>query len=1613
MSVGLQQERHAPVDDVVAYGRAPGGERTLRMACRRKPTLGKSDDSTVRLFADFVAMVLENVAELDAGTLRLGLAVAGPYGPAKEVADLADVARRQDGRAAFEAAVAAPGAYSGNVRRRLTNIDELVEAALAFLDTPTSTSADPKEVAYRLLRSLYVLQTQLEGDGAPGRTSVVAWLQTLTGDAARAETLRVRLVDIASQGAIRAAAFTRAMLRRELRSFGLLAASPDFVLARPQVDLLETGLRERTRRSLHRPEAEGAFVLDRSAKEAELASAISAAGPGQVVVVHGEPDVGKSALALAAVDRLRHGGGVALVMSMRDLPSAAVQLRTMLGLGPGELFAAAPSAPVSVLLLDGAEMVQEGGSDVLGTMLSAAAAAGITPVLVVRDDARGSVGEVISHRGKTRAVEFQVEPLTGEEIEKLIAAVPELAPLTRDPRAAWLLRRLGLVELLLRAAESGSAVPESLSSEAEVFATVWAALVRRHERVVGNVSPDDREAALTGIARRMVTGAPAVVVPGAALATLRSDGILLSRGRTAAWQSSDNFVSDVLRDFTTARLLLGEGLGLLVRSSGSRWPIRAARLYAQARLSEAVPFGSEGILERWREVRAEFAALAEAHGPRWAELPWEALLRTGWASEALAAISSELQAEPSLRDELTRCIRQRFSSAGAADPMIAAPVVDWLLNSEPLAERRRGYREDPVGDLLLSWLRGVAREELSGQDVKGYGPLRVRVGGEFLAEAASEFPGGTCLEGLALLGSDSDARTDDALRAVAAEHPHQLLDVVEAVEAPVLLAMRNPTLLAELTEAYYIEPEEEPSPWGMSLMDEGIRHHGPSGGSGRLAAWYRGPFRPLLGKTPRRGLVVVERMLERAARDRTRSLQESDGGAGRPTTPMGVEMRLLGSESRLYAGDSHVWYWYRGSSVGPYPCMSALLALEGVMDGLVRMGTTVREVAEWLLRDAQTLATPGLLYGFLVRHIEKVTDELDDFLGNPEVWELEFRRIVNEGRLHVQGPDPEDLVGRERRRWNPANVAGYLVTTAAQRRDDAALERLRGVGRRLLEASGGTEAPAHVKQWAAGLDVDTYVLHPHEKGYIVEAKPPEEAEAALAPVRTQSERTGRMYGLMNRYRLRTLTPYRLAPADLPDDTQLTVDVETAQEIIEHLPDSPNDEIGISVGGLAAALVHGAANGRAVEGELLRDSVDLLIDCVLHPYLGEFPSDRSIFPDGSDRKAALVLPLALLLMDRSADSHGMLLGENPPQEALEEALRASATSLFLEVRWNAAESLRRLLDHPCGQLPDGRCWHEPGWLAVEAAARSTVLGPFRNGQRMVESLDRDPVEALANRPDNDLMLTHIAPAAASALDAAGMPSCIQVRAERLVPALLDGYGRAARVWDRGNYRWPLEQQAAFASAVVRSARAGRGGLMVEMATRLGDSPDALSGFLGGLIVAVTYEPELADVFGEQWPALMRLGLQTVRHADRRRRSDSEDLIRKLVPSPTTLVGDEDPVGSLQRARASWPSLDVVAESIDQWIVFAQEARMSVDSLVGLLQAQPLAKQAEAGLDWIRSLVVAEDGTARSSGFLLVEWLETLRDKKVLNPTTWPKYRTIVDALAFSDFRGARELQLRDE
>ena len=158
-----------------------------------------------------------------------------------------------------------------------------------------------------------------------------------------------------------------------------------------------------------------------------------------------------------------------------------------------------------------------------------------------------------------------------------------------------------------------------------------------------------------------------------------------------------------------------------------------------------------------------------------------------------------------------------------------------------------------------------------------------------------------------------------------------------------------------------------------------------------LEAYDRGPFLSMFRSDFIGGVACVNRLLNHAARLRVRELTARRRQRG---DPMGVDDGLdlaISGEPRRYVGVNDVWGWYRGMGTGPYPCMSALLALEFVCDEQLGSGADPTDLVPILLRECENLAMPALIVGILVRHLELAGDALDPFLAEPGGLEFGVR----------------------------------------------------------------------------------------------------------------------------------------------------------------------------------------------------------------------------------------------------------------------------------------------------------------------------------------------------------------------------------------------------------------------------------------------------------------------------------------------------------------------------------------------------------------------------------------------------------------------------------------------
>ena len=1626
-SVTFQAGGFSAVDDVVVMGEPRGSPRIgagrqLSIGVRRNPRIAPSDKTFVPLLASYLRMVQDEWERMKAGHLRLGLVVAAPHSGVSELAALAEIARTQPSDREFRSFVATPRATRASVRQRLTHLDGAVDQARqdAKIELP---DGGVSELTWRLLFGLHPIDARLEGADATDRSATVARLRSLAGEASEANGLFSELCRLASRYDPAGAVVDEATLRRDLSGVAKLGRSSSHQQAWEVLNELARRLRDRTGHELR---AGGQQLrLERGTARKQLIAAMTSAGSaGRPLVVTGNPDVGKSALVLSAADVLTAQGEEVTSFNLRDLPPSVLEATTTLGIPLPDLVGSMAVSPVRLLLVDGAEAALEDRFELLTELGESARRAGIGLIAVTRADARGRVVDALSPQpaGSEALSEINIDGLKSEEVKEVVAVFPALLRIADEPRSAWLLERPGLVDLLLRA-DAIAALPDGALSEADVFAVVWSGLVRRSEQnEPGRGSPDGREFALVDLARRQLVGEASTRRPvdSADLPSLRSDGLLLSPGPTAAWSPGDQFATDLIRDFALARLFLTDGWSPLKDAGAPRWALRAARLACQGKFAEA------GIVkESVRiELQTEFDALATEYGDRWTDLPLEALITLGSPYDALQ------QAWPALTNEdgeglkrLLRLVFQRFTEGLSADATLVEPVVQLLVDhAANVAELPRGIHES-ANEIEIRWLRGLALRGVADSP----NPLRARIRDRLLSLEMRRHDEHEH-ECLALLGPDLNAAVEERLRSLASEAPGFLAPCVEATVVSVSMASHQPDLLMELAEAYYIDKRDS-GDRGYSTLDDGVRHHHRKGGFGmRLASWYYGPFWDLLRTVPWRALTLINRLLDHAARARIGLLRRLDSAhayqAEQSTTDRdlpGLELELPGIGVRRYVGDAHAWSWYRGSTVGPYASMSALLAVERFVDQAHDMGIDLQVLTARLLKDCHNLAIPGLVVGFLIRHLDEVTDELDPWLAEPMIWELEFGRSSNEGRLHVQGPDPDDLHGRELRRMSPRDVAIKLALRAVIARDEAAITRLRSVADKLVErastlygpdtsAPGFEERMTTVRNWSSFLRAESYEAVSLPDGGVGIKYTPPEVSKEFAKQQIDLDRGMQVIRILNDY----ATQPERRPADV---SNLSGDLKLAIELHQQPPEKVQEFTRDAFPAIAAAAIIAFTEDRShPERRELEWAATTVLQAAMQTPDSD-SMDSSFYEMGGDRSAAFAIP-CLLLPPFNEDDPSWLDEED--LKLIHDALFRLVTSGSEEVRRRAANGLSRLWSAPCspGGSAGSQCRHVTGFEAVEASARDCRMGPFdaRSQRRRLSTIEEPPAEVLDGIDPEDLLIGRlVAPLIASSM-CASSACCVSEQAAVLRDALLRAHAKGAVHWVGKHFQLDSnpEVQEAVAESILGLAGEGNISALQAYVETLMEEPTALYQFLHEVARCATYDGASRKIVRQVWPAVMAHALTALEEGrsplhrkGRHEHRDRGEAIAALLLRPQIRMNDGDVEATLQHVKGDWLDLDVMEPLIARWLPFAAGIPQCVDSMVGFVDSMDQSMQVSRGLDLILQVVDSQFDNVASHTWLLFEWLEKLKTSHKLQGSTLSKVQVLVDGLAaHGDWRAVR-------
>ena len=1659
VNVEFQQAPDYPVDDLVIRAARPEeAEPSLELALgvRRSPNLVRSNASTQKLIREFVRAVINGPA--DGLESRLGLVVAGPQQHAQQLGSLAGLAAVQVDAPGFFNLVHTPNKFSEEVRGRLEHLESLVENALRDLGETNPDAALVRQRTWQLLSRLTVLMPRLE---FPDETDWAEVENKLTPVARGinllgAERLRDRLLTLAGDYSPRAARVDLTILRRDAHE----TLDTNYRRYRQGWQILDhlhgsalLSLRDEVTDSdrIRRVSLDRSDVTDRL---------IAAVGEADAVVVVGESGVGKSALTIRALSAGAPDTMGGLCINLRQMPKLTVEFEARLGLPLAELLGEL-SAPLRILVIDGADSIAEGMEDAFRYLVRSAEVSGVKVVAVSGIDGMQVVNDILTDRFGDGVTKFPVEPLTDTELDEIVEVFPELKGLTSNPQSRELLRRLVVVDLLVRGQLGG--VP---LSDADAMLEVWSGLVRRHERL-DKGHPDARESVLLRLGDLSLNGGDRLGVIGqldtAAINGLRQDG-LLQASTDNPFVSGPDFAHDEVRRYSVARLLLLEKdpAKSILRAGVPRWALGAARLAFQALLQE--PDGATSPLRgRFHALQTSFDALIKAgHGTRWGDVPSEALISLADPSEVLRDAWGELRSNDDAGlKRLVRLVEQRHrDSNGMVNLVVVEPIITLILEASGPWESR-----DFASNLLREWLlahivartptghplRILLRERLLEAYTEGDHRLKEQRRAEEAARAARtpeeveeerrfaeshadlfspicyggrqrrkrppvprECRDEVFMELLALLGPDLGEEGEEIILRVARDAPSSLAPALEELLTGNAIAGYRRGLLAHLTQAYYLDEEDD----GSSSMDDGIRrYHTHRGGFYMpLSAWYRGPFTALFRTDFRGGVAVLNRMLNHAAQVRARKLSRlhsyGHGLEDNDLSSYQVTFEITGTPLS-YIGDDQVWRWYRGTGVGPYPCISALQALEVACDEMIRAGIQVRELAPILLEGCENLAMVGLVVGILERHLEVADELLDPYFTEPQVWSYEFTRLVSE-QSWLLAASSEGIERPERRKWSLRDAAMFTVLKASDERADV----LRGMGEALVDKARirieehrqpvttenvGREGDdielklAPVRTWASCLDRDAFQIVETPKGTFIQATPPEEVVQALLPSKEDSERTAEEIRLTVRYYVKR----EEADVEEIQSEELVADLGSALNLLEN-PPSLSAHHPWEVPALVAAVALEAYVLRQVD--LPSDALAFAVDTVLRASeVSEdeasrrpFEFEGTFFEQGADRSAARAVPLLLTPSAEPLRARGVLADGSDSFNRISDAGSRLARAVANEVRLHLARGFDHLWATPC--VLEGTCHHHTGLEIVRETLRDCALGEWdpKFGNRSIVLLDEPISVLLANTSDDAIILSRLDASIRALAPASAANICVSSSARELLMVVLAAQRRGLlhykhpTVDDRGDH------SLMSARALLTLAAHGDDGPLLEHIDAYSNSPALLSKLLQALSAAGEETENCASAARRLWPSMVGqvVDMPNAGHSPLQGRNYEETPISVLFPNaaPQNAYLYREIKGT---PIVWWEPLSMKAE-VDMWIGSAVGKARCADQIIGFLRPLSAEEQASVGLPWVSTVVLGDLSEIAKRSFLLTDWLIDTRSAAAAVGLSG-QWQQLVDAL----------------
>lgn len=1586
------------LDDIIVFKSMADTPRTEVQVKRTVSPVPSSKE-----FVSVVEQCLRGLDEygdaVDAGEVHFCLAAAGPINPLNQLRDLTELARAHNTHTSLQA-ILVPKVTAKEVCDRFEHVKKTV-AAILKSQGKTPGNEELNTLTHRLLKCLQVWSVEIGASGRDTQDAINGLTRAIPKDV-KAADVYTHLVAIAEELGPRAGTVDVARLRALLTQRGIvLSADPqkqkDLVTLQANSHNYLKGLRRTmgtSGSSLHLP------------RTAAIGKVMEMASVSGLTLLSGSPGVGKTVLmgdAMLELAKDKSNTVVGLSVANRTGQSIA-NIQSELGADLATVLPGVATTGARVFFIDGTEQALRDGGQLVKSLLSAIPkepGSGWHIVMTARSDAAQIIAQLLSP--DTQLVPYPINELEDDEVDAVVKKFPTLASLQRHQRSARLLRRPYIVDLIVRLSITGGG--KSLGEE-DVLASFWHQIIRRAEGAnPGRGSADVREQISLDLAEAMMTTIGPIkprTTDGEALAGLRSDDVLVKN------HTYHEFAHDIMLDYVCAYKLTEQGAEtLLTKMVNPRRFIRAVRLAMQWRLANATD--SKSIVETWHALKEQANALAAKDGDRWHDVPYLALMNLGNPGPVLKELKSELltdggkQLSKLLNVARHNAITPHMEEANRdheIDVILVTPIVELLANIGNDLPFSSSFL---APELTRRWLLAVYRT--------GNKPADFLTDPAKLAMSATtwhrEDYGDQLHAVLSVLGLLADywpeQSADIILNNLIASRPHELSVFVEDPDNARLLARLNPALCLKIAKAYYVGwlPSEDTWADGMLIpempsdeKEEGVRDHDPKYFHRRkeiLASPDHGPFAALLEASPEHGLKLVSAIVRSATNARIQLESRYDDKPGDSL----IELSLGdGEQAQTYIGTGHTWVWYRRGGVGPYPAISALLALHKWATDQTKH-RPVNEVANEVLNMGDSNAFVAVALSLFITNFSSLTKELDPYLEHPVIWHLERSRLQQEMGGLVYPVDKDSALNVELDR-----VVMYYLLNNKKRKSE-----LKAIGEKLL-ANARTEltdslgkAPESdhqemlvARKWAGLLDYDLYQFSPPDKdgNRMLEIKYPKDLVEALGKKAATPELNIRASNLL-------FTAKAIRDGEKSGDTVALwrETTSTLQEFkrlgVKDILHEPSEVVAC----VAASVIVNVSKGENCPDDILKEAAKSLTEVAMAtPAITDTENGHDkrsmVWPQGADRSAATALPLLIL-------SPQLLRRSGLTYETVEDGILKLARGVASDTRQRLIYNLSPTFDRSCSEAD--HTLHDTVFKVFNELIRSSGVTEKQVNYRYQPCY---LTGALGNQLATDkhvLYIGMVSDAMPWLVRAARLDCSHGKEATETLEILM---GHDVLAWP-ANYAghhyvdtngWRDNLNAYIAERVL----GGDTALLTRYIEAFDETPEELSGILYQLAEQAKTKEQGQRLF-ELWPAILNKLLPATRSTskDGKRRvfsRDTEELDKALLPMPPK--------------DASWPP-EPMLDALGRWGRAFKDRPQYLERLLKSLAAFGLALYPDV-VPFV--LNVAGDNyerIERHASILVVAWSQLMFDRGNLSAENRAKLVNLIDNLARLGNTEALELQ----